>query len=184
MKTQRELAEQAILSQYRPYLMGRVNTFLCKGNGRCNAVLSQQDLLQEASIWFLNEYRQGGLEAALTHRLSLHRALYDAVRRAYQISMPYGVYRTRPKDVNRFVPSDASAESCPVTGWYSMEDDVIFHADVSSAIARFSGEEQEMLRMKANGMTQREIARHIGVSQAYVCRAFKDMRKRIRTYLH
>lgn len=69
--------EQAF-ETYRPIILSRVKLFTAHRT-RANAAVGWDDLMQEASLWFITTMQTQGLEAARRHRLSLHHALYEAV---------------------------------------------------------------------------------------------------------
>lgn len=167
-----------IYSQYLPYIKSRVNYFLRRRTFQDNPIVSKEDLMQEAIIWFIQTERTEGLEAALRNRLSLHRALYDAVRKAYPVSYPYGAYRK--KAALRFEPIEESAGIADSAPFHSgdMEECIAERIDMERMISSLTATEQRVMNLKLRGMSQREIALALSVTESTVSHTMKRIREK------
>ena len=169
------ITEQVYVT-YRPIILSRVNLFTVHRT-RENAIVGWDDLTQEASLWFIVTMQTQGLEAALRHRLSLHHALYEAVMRSYPLHMPYHAYAKR--ELQEFIPLDADESSVR-----AVEDDEHMTSNLHARMlyAMLTQAEKEVVDMKMQGMSIREIARAMNVSKYCVEHIINGMRNRLAAY--
>ena len=85
-----QINETSILNKYTPLINHTVNCFLNKLNPHNrNGVLDAEDLRQEVTIAMLSIIRAEGEEALTRNRLTFIHVMWEAVRKAYPLSIPY-----------------------------------------------------------------------------------------------
>lgn len=170
--------EQEILEQYKPYLRHVVGNFIFRTHLR-SPVLSFDDLMQEASIWLIKTYRKGGIDAVLTRRVDLHGTLCDAVNRSYPIRIPRNAFYRMSEGEYKFVPIKEGIQKTE-----DVEGAAVLRADLADAVSGLPPRDRSIVRMKAEGRTQHEIAQCIGVSDAFVSTQLKRIRSQLNEYLN
>lgn len=178
--------EEEILCQYKPYLSRFVRTFESKCKKEENPSLDHDDLFQIASMWFLNTLRKEGLRAALGKRISLHHELYDAVRKSYPLSLPYGQFGKRDREVT-FIAFDTEAGEeilRTVGSCCDMEDSVAFTHDFNGVYQQMSERERTVVNMRMDGVRIADIAKHLNVTSRTVNNIISSMRDKYREYFN
>ena len=169
--------EQTLIYKYTPFINHTVNRFMNKLNPHNrNGVLDEEDLKQEIIIAMLTIIRTDGEEALHRNRLTFIHVMWEAVRRAYPLSIPYHAFGNQHREPLNLTPFEE---------WY--EDSSLTHEEEPDTITRIMIDQlpepkRTIIRMKLDGMEQQEIAHALGVSNATMSRMFqrtKDSIKRI-----
>lgn len=167
--------EQAF-ETYRPIILSRVKLFTAHRT-RANAAVGWDDLMQEASLWFITTMQTQGLEAARRHRLSLHHALYEAVRLAYPLHIPYHAFAKQEK--REFIPLESIESNVP-----AVEDGQHMTSNLYARMlyAMLTPDEKDIVDRKLQGMTLHEIAQELGMQTHAVYYIVRKMRTRLAAY--
>ena len=164
--------ESTLLTKYAPLLNHTVATFMHKLNpSNRNGVLDADDLRQEVTIAFINISRTHGEEALARNRLTYLHVMWDAVRRAYPLAMSYqafGKQNRKPMTVEGCFEDEALVQD--------IEDDTLTRI----MIDQLPEPQRTIVRMKLDGMSQREIALALGVSDATMSRMFQRLKGSIK----
>lgn len=163
--------EELIMRQYESMLQRIVSSF----RRRCSyPTTSEADLLQEARIAFLEHIRMHNEhEYTRCYRTILH-ALFDAVRRDYPVYVPYGVFRTH--DFKKI--STISYDAVEVTSDNESFENIEAASTVSAFLGKLTKQEQQLIKHKIDGMTNREAGQRVGLSDVQVSRALRRIRKK------
>jgi len=174
-KSAMNITEQAF-ETYRPFILSRVKLFTAHGT-RENAIVGWDDLMQEASLWFITTMQTQGMEEVLRHRLSLHHTLYEAVRLSYPLYIPY--YAFAKREQIEFTPMDAVESQVP-----AVEDDQHMTSNLYARMlyAMLTPTEKDVVDRKLQGMTLDEIAREMNVTARTISNIIKRMRCRLEAY--
>ncbi len=168
--------ESALLNKYAPLLNATVTNFMHKLNpNNRNGVLDAEDLRQEVTIAFIDIIRTQGEEALTHNRLTYLHVMWDAVRKAYLLSTPYHAFSTRHREAIYFPTIDECFEDEALV--QEEEDDTL----TQIMIDQLPEPQRNIIRMKLDGMSQREIAHVLGVSDATMCRMFQRLKESIKT---
>ena len=167
--------EQTLICKYAPLINHTVATFMQKLNpSNRNGVLDADDLRQEVTIAFINIIRTHGEEALARNRLTYLHVMWDAVRRAYPLAMSYqafGKHNRKPMTVEGCVEEETLVQD--------IEADTLTRI----MIDQLPEPQRNIVRMKLDGMSQREIAHALGVSDATMTRMFQRLKNNIKTDL-
>ena len=170
--------ESILINKYTPLLTATVTTFMNKLNPHNrNGVLDAEDLRQEVTIAFIDIIRTQGEEALTHNRLTFIHVMWDAVRRAYPLSIPYYAFGNQHRQALNLATFEE---------WY--EDPSLTHEEEPDTITRIMIDQlpepqRTIARMKLDGMSQREIANALGVSDATMSRMFQQLKNSIKTDL-
>lgn len=170
--------EANILSKYTPLLNATVTTFMHKLNPHNrNGMIDAEDLRQEVTIAFIGIIRTQGEEAITRNRLTYLHTMWDAVRRAYPLTMSYQAFGKQ----NRKPIHTPSVGGC-------FEDEALVQDTEADTLTRIMIDQlpepqRTIVQMKMNGMSQREIALALGVSDATMSRMFQRLKESIKTDL-
>ncbi len=168
--------EQTLICKYTPLINHTVSTFMHKLNPHNrNGVLDADDLRQEVTIAFINIIRTQGEEALTRNRLTYLHVMWDAVRRAYPLAMSYQAFGKQ----NRKQMYTPTVEGC-------FEDEAFVQDIEADTLTRIMIDQlpepqRTIVQMKLNGMSQREIALALGVSDATMTRMFQRLKSSIKT---
>lgn len=77
-----------------------------------------------------------------------------------------------------FENGDSAPISEVIWNGYDMEDDVVTRLDSERVFANLNETEKKIVLLSKQGMTQREIAGECGISQSYVSRIMKSVRRK------
>lgn len=164
--------EATIMNTYEPMLNKIVNKFMAKTSMR---TVSKEDLMQEARIAFLKHIRTHRPEEYHRCSLTILHALCDAVQRQYPLSIPRTVFFCKEKRAPLFIVDFNKAEEA-----LALDDGceaVDLMNEIMEAVERFPQEAVELVKLKLNGYSNREAARHLGMTDARVSRMLKQIRR-------
>lgn len=168
--------EQDIIRRNSNYINATVTTFMNKLNPHNrNGVLDAEDLRQEVTIAFIGIIRTQGEEALTRNRLTYLHVMWDAVRKAYPLSMSYHAFGTQSREAIYFSTVDQCFEDEALV--QDIEDDTLTRI----MIDQLPEPQRTVTRMKLDGMSQREIAHALGVSDATMSRMFQRLKESIKT---
>lgn len=165
-----------ILERNEAFLKTTVSAFMrrCSQRNR-NGVISREDLMQEVALSFLAETEKHGEEQARRQRITYIHVMYSAVIRAYPLSVP--------KRTSGF--KNITAKQLTFSQWESMAHRISVKDFTAKTIERLSIQERleglserdrKIIRWRLEGMTQREIAKRIGLTDVQMCREMKRIR--------
>ena len=170
--------ESILINKYAPLLTATVTTFMNKLNPHNrNGVLDAEDLRQEVTIAFIDIIRTQGEEALTHNRLTFIHVMWDAVRRAYPLSMSYQAFGKQSRDAIYFPTVDECFEDEALVQWEEA------NTLTRIMIDQLPEPQRAIARMKLDGMSQREIAHALGVSDATMSRMFQRLKNSIKTDL-
>lgn len=170
--------EQEIIRRNSNYINATVATFMHKLNPyNRNGVLDADDLRQEVTIAFIGIIRTQGEEALTRNRLTYLHVMWDAVRKAYPLSMSYHAFSTQSREAIYFPTVDECFEEKELV--QEEEDDTLTRI----MIDQLPEPQRTIVQMKLDGMSQRDIAHALGVSDATMCRMLQRLKKSIKTDL-
>ena len=168
--------EQDIIRRNSDYINATVTAFMNKLNPHNrNGVLDADDLRQEVTIAFIDIIRTQGEEALAHNRLTYLHVMWDAVRKAYPLSMPYYAFGKQSREPMSFPTLDGYLEAEELAE--DDEDNILTRI----MIDQLPEPQRAIVRMKLTGMSQREIARALGVSDATMTRMFQRLKESIKT---
>lgn len=174
--------ESILLTKYAPLLNHTVSTFMHKLNPHNrNGVLDADDLRQEVTIAFIGIIRTQGEEALTRNRLTYLHVMWDAVRRAYPLAMSYqafGKQNRKPMTVEGLEGLEG-LEGCSEEE--ALVQDIESDTLTQIMIDQLPEPQRTIVRMKLDGMSQREIAHALGVSDATMTRMFQRLKSSIKT---
>ena len=168
--------EQTLICKYTPLINHTVSTFMHKLNPHNrNGVLDADDLRQEVTIAFINIIRTHGEEALARNRLTYLHVMWDAVRRAYPLAMSYQAFGKQNRN-HMYTPT---VEGC-------FADEALVQDNEDDTLTRIMIDQlpepqRTIIQMKLNGVSQREIALALGVSDATMSRMFQRLKNSIKT---
>lgn len=170
---------QEVLERNENFLKITVSNFMRKCSQRNrNGVLSREDLMQEVTLCFLSEVERYGEETARTHSRTLFNAMYMAVIRAYPLSVP-----KRSSGFKQITASHLWIDRWENMGERIAVDDtsnmVIDRISVHERLEVLSSSDQQIINWRLDGLSQREIARRIGLSDVQMCRTMKRIRRQL-----
>lgn len=157
-----------LLRQYKPYLLSQVRKFANRVKLCYSSVIQTEDLLQEASAWFVETYKKDGLESALNHRIDLYHTLYEVCRSASPVYLPYWAYGKRM--TIPVVPFDTLVN-------VERADDVERSASIRLMLNSLPEFQRRVVGLKANGHTPKEISQIMGVNVQRVYRALQSAKQ-------
>lgn len=163
--------ETQVLQEYEPMLNKIVNSFMSRASA--GSTSRKEDLMQEARISFLKHIR--------THQPSEYGKCYftilhdlcEAVRRDY----PFGISR------HDFLSSNRQALFIyGLDDVWMLEDkeeplsgcDLL--CELQAVLETHSQQDSEIIRLKTKGITSRQIAQRLCISETYVSRTLKKIR--------
>ena len=166
--------ETEIITRNEAMLKQIVSRFMGQGNASMHSgMIDRNDMMQEVTLSFLQEVRRYGEAEAVKHQRTLYHSLYMAVIAALPVKTPYYAY-SREKRQN-VITVDIDEE-------YSiadLESDTYGEIAVMDMIGGLAEQEQEIVRLRMEGFTQKEIGRRIGLSGVQICRAMKRIRRQL-----
>ena len=168
--------ETQLLHKYAPFINRTAGTFMGKLDPHNrNGVIDLEDLRQEVTIAFLQIIRTEGEEAIFQNRLTYLHVMWDTVRKAYPFAIPYYAFGTQSKEpIYLFsVEEDGETDAFARGG----EEDII----TQIMIDQLPEPKKTIIRMKLDGMSQREISHALGVSDATVSRMIQRLRRSIKS---
>lgn len=172
-----QINETSILNKYTPLINRTVNCFVNKLNpNNRNGVLDAEDLRQEVTIAVLTIIRTDGEEALQRNRLTFIHVMWEAVRKAYPVSIPYYAFGNQHREPINLIAFEEGFTDASLT--HEEEPDTITRI----MIDQLPEPKRTIIRMTLDGMSQMEIAHALGVSKATMSRMFqrtKDSIKRI-----
>lgn len=170
------LDETNILTKYTPFINHTVTHFMSKLNPyNRNGVLDAEDLKQEVIITILTIIRKDGEEALHRNRLTFIHVMWEAVRKAYPLSIPYHAFGKQHRQPLNLVSFEEWYEDPSLT--HEEEPDTIFHI----MIDQLPELQRTIIRMKLDGRTQREIAHVLGMSNTTMNRMYQRLKSSIKT---
>ena len=163
--------EQEIIDRNRKYLAYLVSDFMrrCTSDHR-GGMIGREDLTQEITLCFLLEVRQYGEDEARKHRRTLFHAMYEAARRAYPVTVSYHAFGRLTMKIE---PWEDMAERIITP------DRVTDHIDARAALEELTAEEKQIVSLRLQGWTQREIARAFGWTDCAVSRRMARIRRQM-----
>lgn len=169
--------EQTLICKYTPLINHTVSTFMHKLNPHNrNGVLDADDLRQEVTIAFIGIIRTQGEEAITRNRLTYLHVMWDAVRRAYPLAMTnYAFNNAQKREPIHFHTVEGCFEEEALL--QDIESDTL----TQIMIDQLPEPQRTIVRMKLDGMSQREIAHALGVSDATMTRMFQRLKNSIKT---
>lgn len=173
-----QINETSILNKYDPLINHTVNCFVNKLNpNNRNGVLDAEDLKQEVIIAMLTIIRSEGEEALQRNRLTFIHVMWEAVRKAYPVSIPYYAFGNQHREPLNLIAFEAGSTDASLT--HAEEPDTI----IRIMIDQLPEPKRTIIRMTLDGMSQREIAHALGVSYATMSRMFHQAKDSIKRTL-
>lgn len=163
--------EAEIIERNTPMLKMIVSVFMRKvSDSNRGGMISREDLLQEITLCFLLEVRRYGEDEAVKHKRTLYHALYVAVIEALPVKTAYAAY------------GKARRQAIIVEEWneqqHSKAEATAFdYMAVCEVLEGLEEQEWQIIRLKLEGLTQREIGLKMGLSDAAICRRMKRIRR-------
>lgn len=172
---------QEVLERNEEFLKITVSKFMrkCARNNK-TGVISQEDLLQEVTICFLAEVEKYGEETARTHRLSLFHSMYQAVMTAYPLFVPKrssGFKKITEKQFS-FIQWECLKHQTSVNDFATRTIDRI---SIQERLESLSDNDKQIIRWRLEGLSQREIAKRMGLTAVQMCREMKRIKAEITT---
>lgn len=170
-----EITMTEIITRNESMLRGIVTAFMRKvSNASRGGMIDREDMLQEARYAFIIEVRRYGEAVAVTHRRSIWHALYEAARRALPVKVSYAAYRKDRRQAMLIEEWDGDNEEHQQAG----RIDAAFGAmTVRMVLEAMNEREREIVRLRLEGLSQREIGLKIGLNDVQMCRAMKRIRR-------
>ena len=104
--------EQTLINKYTPLINHTVNCFVNKLNPHNrNGVLDAEDLRQEVNIAMLSIIRAEGEEALTRNRLTFIHVMWEAVRKAYPLTIPYYAFGNQHRQALNLATFEESSPS-------------------------------------------------------------------------
>ena len=170
--------ESNLLNKYAPLLNKTVTNFMNKLNPHNrNGVIDIEDLRQEVTIAFLQIIRTEGEEAIFQNRLTYLHVMWDTVRKAYPFSIPYYAFGTQSKNPMYLFSAERDGETDAFAR--GGEEDIITRI----MLDQLPEPQRTIIRMKLDGMSQKEIAHTLGICDATVSRMIQRLKESIKSDL-
>ena len=163
--------EQEIMNRFDPLLWKFVHSFI----NRCSkSTVPAEDLIQEARLAFLHHIRTHQPEEYHMCRLTILHALYDAVQRAFPVRMPRVVFIDKQRR-GTFLFRDFDEEEERLIDTANDYGRIDLALQLIQEARKISPEAEDLLRLKANGYSNREAAQLLGKTDVKVCRTLKQL---------
>lgn len=156
------MTEAEALQRYDAFLWKQVNAFSSLAD-LPRHIQPLEDFIQEARIAFLQYIRTYPESEWATCTLTIKGALYEYARRQYPLSVSRHGFAKLLREKPDFYPYDEYMLS--LGGWY--EDDLT-DIDLRQALDNLSESDRQIIRLKLEGYTQKEIGDMIGRPQQTV----------------
>ena len=164
--------EAELLQQYTPLLRKLVNHFCIRMDARDDI---KEDLIQEASLAFITHIRRmDSLDQAGRCRTPVQRAMFNFLELMSPVHIPHYCYYTECRNISVVpIATDPGsllvlAETADLEGAVAMRD----------FVSRLAPQEQQMLALRADGYSNREIVRRLGYSSEWqVARRLKRIQR-------
>ena len=163
------MTEAEALQCYDTFLWKQVHAFHRSASG---TALLLDDLIQEARIAFLQHIRTHVESMWPACSLSIKGALYEYARREYPLTASrYGFTKTIKARI-KFCPY----ERIMLNEWYEDDHTAL---DLREAIVHLNASDKQIIMMKLEGMTIKEIADAISLSQQVVSYHLKSIKRNL-----
>jgi len=131
--------------------------------------------MQEARIAFLQHIRTHSPEEYHRCSLTILHALSDAVQRQYPLSMPRAVYLAKEKRTPLFIVDFNKADEAFALDGSCEAVDLM--NEIMEVAEKFPEEAMKLVKLKMEGYSNREAARRLGMTDAWVSRMLKRIRR-------
>ena len=168
---------EKIIERNEEYLEIVVSCFMrkCRTAYR-GGMVSREDLRQEVTLCFLAEAEQYGEETARAHRLTLFRAMYDEVRRAYPVHIPHRAFRQGTRQPLQVEPWEAMGNRIRQT---DPTEKAVDRIDLQRVLEVLDETDRHIIKRRMDGDSQRDIARGMGLNDVQMCRRIKRIRRQL-----
>lgn len=164
--------EAEIIERNTPMLKMIVSVFMRKVSAsNRGGMISREDLLQEITLCFLLEVRRYGEDEAVKHKRTLYHALYRAAIAALPVKTAYHAYARERRQALVVVEWDEEYRAA------SKVNDAFSAVAFRETLEGLEEQEWQIIRLKLEGLTQREIGLKMGLSDAAICRRMKRIRR-------
>ena len=168
--------EQEIMNRFDPLLWKFVHSFI----NRCSkSTVPAEDLIQEARLAFLHHIRTRKPEEYHMCRLTILHALYDAVQRAFPVSMPRAVFIDKQRR-GTFLFHDFDEKEERLIDTANDYESIDLALRLMQEARKISPAAEELLRLKANVYSNREAAQMLGKTDVQVSRMLKQLRNALK----
>lgn len=171
--------QQETIERNEAFLKITVSKFMsrCSQKNR-TGVLNREDLMQEVTLCFLAEAERYGEETARTHGRTLFQSMYRAVMGAYPLSVPkrtssFKQLTKAPLWLDRWEDMAGRIR----TGDPSSR--IIDRISIQERLEELSEGDRQIIRWRLEGLSQREIGKRIGLTDAQMCREMKRIKAEI-----
>lgn len=134
-------------------------------------MIDREDMMQEITLCFLQEVRKHGEEIAVKNKLTLYHALYQAAIAALPVKTAYHAYARERRQALVVMEWDEEYRAA------SKVNDAFSAAAFRETLEGLEEQERQIIRLKLEGLTQREIGLKMGLSNAAICRRMKRIRR-------
>ena len=164
--------EQEIMNRFDPLLWKFVYSFI----SRCSkSTVPPEELIQEARLAFLHHIRTHKPEEYHMCRLTILHALCDAVQRTFPVGMPRAVFADKQRRGTFLFHNFDEGEELLID-----TDNDYNRIDLALRLMqearKISPVAEDLLRLKANGYSNRAAAQLLGKTDVQVCRTLKQLR--------
>lgn len=161
------MQEQKLLKDNMPFILKRVRAFHPMDK---NPVVQFEDLMQEASIWFLKTARKDGADVARKKRIDLLGVLYRAVMDGYPLTCNPDAFMVK-KEQEFISMSEVDETVC--TSFDDVRD-----AETWMLLESLTSEEKRYVELKLEGRSNHEIAEMMHLSYHAIKALIRDLRKK------
>lgn len=165
-----------ILQRNHKFLCYTVNSFMRRCPSRYQGgVISREDLMQEVTLCFLSEVEKYGEETARRNRLSLLQSMYQAVMTAYPLSVPKRSSGFR-KITERHLWVDRWEDMAERIKIKDYSENMVERITITQQMEALSDTDKKIIHWRLEGLTQREIANRMGLTDVQMCRRMKRIK--------
>lgn len=165
------MTETEALQRYDAFLWKQVHAF-CRRSRRKQQPL--EDFIQEARIAFLQHIRTHPESEWTDCKLTIMRALFDFARAEYPLTCSHHGFRKILREKKHFYPYDEY-----LTSFGERHEDDHTDIDLREALAHLSEIDQQVIVMRLEGFTQREIASRTGRTPQAISRRMQTIRRKM-----